>query len=233
MKHLTHMCIYLCHSFSLTDWNQAQKEVQTGWILLSQSAEPVSCTAVLLLQGLHHTHPGLSSCVSWLLAKHLAQVSTCRLSLTWWGWIGDNVECNEEQSLAIKHKLMHHQPSLVLLQPLAKRMSTYRRCHLGSLLSVLIRALQTISGSFNCSSSQGATEETKTLDRLVLQNSCSQSQTSARAFSLSDRMSLTTVSLFIRRAARMSRVHSWREKIIKIMHIEIEKKISILNILNA
>lgn len=73
---------HLCHVFSLTEWDQVQQEVQTGCLFLRQLAEPASCAAVVLLPGLHHTHPGLGHGISWLLAKHLAQMGTGSLDFT-------------------------------------------------------------------------------------------------------------------------------------------------------
>lgn len=97
----------------------------------------------------------------------------------------------------------------VSISPLAKSMSIYRRCHLGSLQSVLIRAPLIIKASLSRSSWQGTALVARISDRFVLQNWCSQSQTSFRALSLSDRISLMTMSVFIRRAARISWVHSY------------------------
>lgn len=77
---------YLSHAFPLIKWDQGQQEVQTGGIFLSQLAEPVSCAAVVLLPGLYHTHPSLGHCISWLLAKYLAQMSARCLNFTCSRW---------------------------------------------------------------------------------------------------------------------------------------------------
>lgn len=68
---------------SLGGWDQGQHPVQGGRIFLSQSAEPAGSSTVVVLDSLHHAHPGLGHCISGLLAKHLPQMSARRLIITW------------------------------------------------------------------------------------------------------------------------------------------------------
>ena len=102
--------------FSLIERDEGQQEVQTGWIFLSEFAEPASCAAVVLLPGLHHTQPGLGYCISWLLAKHLAQMSTCCLHFTWTRWTiiaGVRITVNQVQWFVLSKRKQAYINSLI------------------------------------------------------------------------------------------------------------------------
>lgn len=75
--------LYLRQALPLPGWDQLQQEVQVVGLFLRQLAESVCSAAELLLPRLHHGRSGLSQRVSGLQTKHLVQVSSGCLGVTW------------------------------------------------------------------------------------------------------------------------------------------------------